>query len=72
MISHKGQYGDDRTTPESGRLETLFDKDPVQAARIRSWLYEGGIGGSAGSGNELGDREFAALTRDKQRFGLPK
>ena len=73
MITHKGQYEDDRTTPEVGRgpAETLFDRDPVKAARIRSWLYEEGIGGRAGSGKDLGDREFAALTRDKQRFNLP-
>ena len=73
MITHKGQYEDDRTTPEVGRgpAETLFDKDPVKAARIRQWLYEEGNGGKAGSGKDLGDREFAALTRDKQRFNLP-
>ena len=73
MITHKGQYEDDRTTPEIGRgpVETLFDKDPVKAARIRQWLYEEGIGGKASTGKELGDREFAALTRDKQRFNLP-
>jgi hypothetical protein len=74
MITHKGQYEDDRTTPEVGRgpVETLFDRDPVKAARIRSWLYEEGIGGKAGSGKDLGDREFAALSGDKQRFNLPQ
>ena len=73
MITHKGQCGDDRTSPEVGRerAETLFDKDPVKAAKIREWLYQEGIGGRAGSGKELGDREFAALTRDKSRFNLP-
>ena len=73
MISHKGQYGDDRTTPEVGRgpAETLFDRDPVKAAKIRQWLYEEGIGGRAGSGRELGDREVAALSQDKRTFNLP-
>ena len=73
MISHKGQYEDDRTTPEAGRgpAEPLFDRDPVKAAKIRQWLYEEGIGGRAGSGRELGDREFAALSQDKRTFNLP-
>ena len=73
MISHKGQYEDDRTTPEVGRgpAETLFDRDPVKAAKIRQWLYEEGIGGRSGSGRELGDREFAALSQDKRTFNLP-
>ena len=74
MITHKGQYEDDRTTPEVGRgpAETLFDRDPVKAARIRAWLYAEGIGGKAGSGKELGDREFAALTGDQRTFNLPR
>ena len=73
MISHKGQYEDDRTTPEVGRApaETLFARDPVKAAKIRQGLYEEGIGGRAGSGRELGDREFAALSQDKRTFNLP-
>ena len=74
MISHKGQYEDDRTSPEVGRgpAETLFDRDPVRDAKIRQWLYEERIGGRSGSGKELGDREFAALTRDQSRFNLPR
>ena len=74
MISHKGQYEDDRTTPEVGRgpAETLFDRDPVKAAKFRQWLYEEGIGGRAGSGKVLGDREFAQLTQDRRTFNLPR
>ena len=72
MITHKGQYEDDRTTPEVGRFkpETLYERDPVTAAKMRSWLYTEGIGG--GGGGDLGDREFAALSQDKARFNLPQ
>ena len=72
MISHKGQYEDDRTSPEVGRgpAETLFDRDPVRDAKIRQWLYEERIGGR--SGGDMDDREFAALTRDQSRFSLPR
>lgn len=63
MIKHRVQHGDDRTHADAGRerQETLFEKDPVTAAKVRQYLYWENLAMGSGE-SETDDIEFAALT----------
>jgi hypothetical protein len=61
--THRGQQPDDRTKADAARQpKNLREKDPVQAARLRQYLYMQGIYGEESTQGALGDIEFAALS----------
>jgi len=63
MQTHRGQQPDDSTKADTPRRpKNIREKDPVQAARLRQYLYMQGVYGERGTQGGLGDIEFAALS----------